>query len=334
MMKQIKRTIYVVFTVISIIIFFCSILSVFRNTEHRFLKILDFPRIQFIIIAFIVFSSILTLVKKWRWYDYLTVLGLLACILINGNYVINYTFLVPKTVAEVNNKYLTSDNQISLLIANVKMTNRNTQPFLNLVNAVKPDVIIAMEVDNWWSNAIKSIKSQYPYSKEITNNKAYGMSLYSNKLLKDIKINYLTNPNVPSIESVVKLNDTTDVLLYSVHPVPPTHFKNLPDNQGEKELEIIKLGNLIDNRDIPIIVAGDFNDVNWGCTDKLTETKDLLYDIRVGRGFYNSYNAENCFMRWPLDHVFVTEEWKLVKISRLSTIGSDHYPMYYKLALY
>jgi len=38
-------------------------------------------------------------------------------------------------------------------------------------------------------------------------------------------------------------------------------------------------------------------------------------------------------MRWPLDHLFHDARLHLIAMKRLPDIGSDHYPMYFKLAL-
>ena len=51
-------------------------------------------------------------------------------------------------------------------------------------------------------------------------------------------------------------------------------------------------------------------------------------NVRIGRGLYNTLDARSFIMRWPLDHYFVTEEFKPVELERLSKFGSDHYPFY------
>lgn len=38
-------------------------------------------------------------------------------------------------------------------------------------------------------------------------------------------------------------------------------------------------------------------------------------------------------MRWTLDHVFVTEEFRLKKLERLPKIGSDQFPIFVELVL-
>ena len=87
------------------------------------------------------------------------------------------------------------------------------------------------------------------------------------------------------------------------------------------------------NRKFPTIVAGDLNDVVWSHVDELTETEHKLYDVRVGRGFYNSFDAENIILRWPLDHVFVTDEFRLKTLERLPKISSNHFPIFVELVL-
>ena len=127
--------------------------------------------------------------------------------------------------------------------------------------------------------------------------------------------------------------DGKNISFHSVHPVPPTHFENLPDNAGQKEETLKIIGKKINDRNFPTIVAGDLNDVIWSFVDDVTGTDNVLHDIRVGRGFYNSYNARNFLMRWPLDHVFVTEEFRLHKLELLPEIGSCDFPLYVELVL-
>lgn len=332
-MEKLRKTIYIILSTIAVIVAVCSLLSIFRNTESRFLKMLDFPRIQFFITSFISLILFLILTKKWQWYDYLLVFGLIGGMIVNGSYIINYTTLVSKTVPSASKADLSSNNQISILLANVKMSNRNPQPFLDLIKSKKTDLIIAMEIDDWWNEQLKSIETQYPYTQKTINSVAYGMTLFSKYPLKDVDVNYLNNEKVPSFESIIQLKNGKKILLYSIHPVPPTHYKDLPDNKGQQEVTMAKLGEKVKDSKLPVIVAGDFNDVSWGETNKLTETEDLLHDVRVGRGFYNSYNADIFLMRWPIDHIFVTKEFRLVELERLPYIDSDHFPIYVKLVL-
>lgn len=48
-MKRLRKTIYIILYVIAVFFAICSIVSIFRNAEIRYLKMLDYPRIQFFI---------------------------------------------------------------------------------------------------------------------------------------------------------------------------------------------------------------------------------------------------------------------------------------------
>jgi endonuclease/exonuclease/phosphatase (EEP) superfamily protein YafD len=61
--------------------------------------------------------------------------------------------------------------------------------------------------------------------------------------------------------------------------------------------------------------------------------KSGLLDPRIGRGFFNTFHTKHWWARWPLDHIFVSDHFSLIKIKRLKDIGSDHYPLYTELSL-
>jgi len=331
-MEKLRKVLYVILGISAFILALCSILSLLRNTDSRYLKMLDFPRLQFFIGSLIAFFLLIIVSKKYKWYDFVLMVALLIGLVANGKFLINYTPIVSVDVPTVDT-IKASDSHFSLFITNVKMSNRNAKPLLNLIEKKNPDIILAMEVDQWWEKQLKSIETNYPYAQYTINEEAYGMVLLSKLPLNELQVNYLQNKNVPSFKTTIGLNNGKSFHLHTVHPVPPTHFKDLPDNEGQKETELIRLGNELISRKYPTVIAGDLNDVVWSYVDVLTETEGILNDIRVGRGFYNSFNAENFFMKWPLDHVFVTEEFGLKTLERLPDIGSDHYPLYVELVL-
>jgi endonuclease/exonuclease/phosphatase (EEP) superfamily protein YafD len=190
-----------------------------------------------------------------------------------------------------------------------------------------------MEIDRWWDEQLDAVTENYPYQKEVINEVAYGMGLYSKLPLSELSVEYLQNEKVPMIHAVVALANGKKAKLFSAHPVPPTRYKNLPDNAGQSEVALAKIGKMVQASSYPSIVAGDFNDVVWAYTDALTHTGGLLHDVRTGRGFYNSFDAQKWYMRYPLDHVLVTDQFSLVALKRLPSIDSDHFPISIRLSL-
>lgn len=331
-LPSLRKFLIIIIYVISVTAALCSILSLFRNAEIRYLKMLDFPRIQFFIVSLISLIALSILVRSWKWYDYLLIFGLVSGLFVHSTFLINYTAIVPLEVPWAKN-LKASDNQFSILLSNVKMTNRKAHPLIELIKRKRPDLILAMETDNWWDDELKVLENDYAYSQHSINEVAYGMVLYSKFPLERLDVDYLNNEKVPSFDTAISLANGRKITFHFIHPVPPTHFQVLPDNKGQQETALHKLGKEIKDRKFPTIIAGDLNDVVWSYVDELTGTKNILFDVRTGRGFYNSYSAKNIFMRWPLDHVFVTEEFKLKKLELLPKIGSDHFPIFVELVL-
>jgi hypothetical protein len=47
---------------------------------------------------------------------------------------------------------------------------------------------------------------------------------------------------------------------------------------------------------------------------------------------YNSFNADSRIWRFPLDHVFHSNEFKLIDLRVLDHVGSDHFPVLIELS--
>lgn len=326
-----KKFIYYFALIAGTLLILVTLLSLIYDVRFWFLKVLDFPRLQKLIGLLICLGLFLFVKRNWKYPSILFVSGLVISVIIQLTYIVPYTFLAKKEVASAA-KDMEAESSVKLLVANVWMKNDKAQAFLDVVNEADPDIIIAMETNTWWKEQLSSLQSKYPHHVLRPLDNTYGMLLYSKYPLENTRVMHLKHKDVPSIHSKVTLPNGREFMLRAVHPVPPKPSEH-PDNVGEKELELIKVGQMVTERELPVIVAGDFNDVAWSRTSRLFGTESRLNDIRVGRGLYNSFDAKSFIMRWPLDHIFVSEDFRVADLQKLPKFGSDHFPIMAELIL-
>jgi endonuclease/exonuclease/phosphatase (EEP) superfamily protein YafD len=220
-------------------------------------------------------------------------------------------------------------NTISLFICNVLQTNTAYNKVLEKINDYQPDLVITTETNKVWQDQLKSLEESYPYRQPIPLENLYGMHLYSRFPLANIQVRYLVEPDIPSIRANVQLRTGEWITLFIVHPRPPVPQES--KDSKDRDAEIIMVGKEARKEKGGVIVAGDFNDVAWSENTKLFQQVTGFLDPRRGRGFYNTYHAGIPIFRWPLDHIFHSNHFKLVKIERLGNVGSDHFPMFVHL---
>jgi endonuclease/exonuclease/phosphatase (EEP) superfamily protein YafD len=121
------------------------------------------------------------------------------------------------------------------------------------------------------------------------------------------------------------------VFMHFVHPDPPN--PRYATKTTDRDAELLIVGQEVERRDRPTIIAGDFNDVAWSYTTTLFQKASGLLDPRIGRGMYNTFNANNPLLRWPLDHVYHSDHFKLIRMERGPAWGSDHFPIFIELSL-
>ncbi|WP_242929164.1 endonuclease/exonuclease/phosphatase family protein [Pontibacter vulgaris] len=318
---------YSILALLTCFLVLVTVLPLWRH-EAWWVRGLDFPRLQFIIFAILLLASD-GMLLNFSDYDTWALTGTAAiCFVYHGGWILPYTRLYPTEVKWARPK--NRANKISILTANVLTPNRNTDALIGLVENYKPDVLVTLETDAWWQEKLAVLESNYTYSIKCPQDNLYGMHVYSKLPLEDSAIQYLVEPDVPSIHSLVVLPSGIKVRMHFLHPAPPSPTEN-PEST-ERDAELLVVAKSVANEAIPIIVTGDLNDVAWSETTRLFRKISGLLDPRVGRGMFNTFHANYPFARWPLDHLFHSDHFTLCKIKRLPYFGSDHFPVFVELA--
>ena len=309
-----------------------SLASLVHDVSYWYSKVLDFPRAQYLIVAVVCLIAFAALNRRWKFPDFALVSGLAAAILIQSLLIMPYLVGAP-AVTGAEAATVEKESTVGILIANVLITNRKADGFLEIINNRDPDMLLAMEVDKWWMEQLAPLDATYSYSMKYPTENAYGMVLYSKFPLTNKQIKFFNEQDVPSFHTRVQLPSGEEFMFHGMHPVAPIPSKKYPDNLGEKEVAFGKLAVMLADESLPAIVAGDYNDVSWSQTARLFEEAGDLRNTRIGRGLYNTFDAQSPLMRWPLDHFFVSPEFSLLALDRLPEFGSDHFPMYARFVL-
>lgn len=299
----------------------------FIKNDIWWIRMFDFPFVQVTLILAIAFVGLLFYWDSIEIWENILLALLFVAFVYKAFIIFPYTILSSPQVLSSNKT--DEGNTISILSSNVLMTNRNSSKLLSVIKDKNPDILLLLEIDQWWLDEFSTLKKNYPYTVEIPLDNKYGMVLMSKLKLIEPNIHYFMNPEIPSIQSLIELRSGKKIQLYSVHPMPPSPTEN--KKSTERDAELLLVGKKVVNDKLPTIVAGDLNDVAWSSTTRLFQKISQLLDPRIGRGFYNTFHAQNILIRWPLDHVFCSDDFKLVNLERLPDIDSDHFPIYVKL---
>ena len=201
---------------------------------------------------------------------------------------------------------------------------------LEVIHQTGPDVVLAVEVDEWWTNRLLiGLSGRYPNKICYPLSNGYGLALFSRLELIEPEIRFLVDDAIPSIRTGVRLRSGAAVSVYGVHPRPPAILQD----STARDVELLKVAKEIKDRGSAAIVLGDLNDVAWSPTTLHVMKAGDLLDPRRGRGFYNTYPARWPGFRYPLDYVFCTRHFLIRTMRVLPSFGSDHLPLVAELVL-
>lgn len=320
------QTLVIILTLTSVI----TTLLPYIRSEHWWIRIFDYPKLLIFSIAFSLL--ILSLLLSWDFVNLRlpVLLSLSSVLIIQGAHIAPFA---PFSLQEVPAAVPSENGQptISMMLANVFMYNTNSQGMLDLVRKYNPDVLLAMEINQWWAGHLDDMTIKYPYHVKQPLENTYGISLYSRYELQDAKVKYLVDEDIPSIHGKLNLPGGAVIRFHALHPKPPLPEESMDTTQ--RDAELLLLARSLKETNKPVIVMGDLNDVSWSRVTRLFLKISGLLDPRKGRGMYNSYNARIPLLRWQLDHLFHSEHFEVAAIERLPACGSDHFPMLYTLKL-
>ena len=303
----------------------------FSRNQHWFVRLWDFPRVQLAVGGTVTGALFRRFFWRGRPADQAFMITTAAAVAWQAYKIRPYTRLAPVRVQRSSRpRGKRAAATLRLLISNVRMENQHHDRLLKVIRASVPDVVLALETDARWANALRPLHSDFPHVFQHPLENFYGLVLLSRLPLIEPKIRFLVQDDIPSVHTGVELPSGDVVYLHGLHPRPPEPIRDQDSTPRDAELVIVGK-NIRETGPRPTIVAGDLNDVAWSDTSELFLRLSGLLDPRMGRGFYNSYHADHLLLRYPLDHVFHSRHFTLTDLRCLPHIGSDHFPVLIEL---
>ncbi len=314
-----------------------TLLSLSRN-PHWFFRIWEFPRLQIAVLAAAAGVLYAALFFRGRPAEWVFLIAILLCVLWQGHKIFPYTPLARVQVERSKRELPPAERATDpacptfrLFIANVMMENRHHERLLDMVRETGPDLLLVVETDEVWARALEPLTATYPYVVRHPQDNHYGMMLFSRFPLHDPAVEFLVQDDIPSIHTAFELPSGHRILLHCLHPRPPEPIRD--QDSTPRDAELVLVGRMIrEEGDRPTVVAGDLNDVAWSPTTELFLRLSGLLDPRIGRGFYNTFHADHPLLRFPLDHIFPSNHFRLVELRRCGHVGSDHLPVLAELS--
>lgn len=296
-------------TILAIIVLFLFSITSYVPLSIRLTDLPSHFVLQYTIGAVVLGVLALLLKIKWR---YLFLLGFA--------FILNSANLAPyidRTAAT------TTADSFTVLQANTLYLNKSTKPLQRLIEAEKPDIITAVEVNDAFAEMFQSLADAYPYQFVVPqNNNARGLAVLSKFPLKNKSVVFFSEARVPAQSISLSLRGrTVDVL--SLHPFTPIHDLALRDADLRTAAKAYA-----PPRKNPLIVTGDFNATPWSPIMRQFMATTRLRAARASRGILPSWPVflPANILRIPIDHVFVSDGIEVLDYRLGSSIGSDHLP--------
>jgi len=209
-----------------------------------------------------------------------------------------------------------------LVLCNVYKDNSTPQRVVEFVRASDADLVLLLETNDQWDEAVASLRADYPYYEHVPNSASWAVTFLSRYPIHDWQRHYWSGTRMPYVTGSVEI-DGRSLAFVLAHPISPTN----QDASNYRNAQLRELGKRSAAQAGPRMLVGDLNVSPWSpYFQDLLETSGLR-DSRTGRGIQASWPAPLPGFRIPIDHCLVSSDIS-VHARRLGPrVGSDHLPV-------
>ncbi|BAY62695.1 endonuclease/exonuclease/phosphatase [Calothrix brevissima NIES-22] len=294
------------------------------------LELVSHFRVHYLILS-LIFTAILGILWKTRHFKS-KIIVLAALLLVGLNLIEVIPWYLPHTQQLAGN----SSPQIRLLSFNINTQNNDDKNIINVVQDNRPDVALFLEITPNIFNALKA---------ELTNTLPYnfrspggGLAIFSRLPIQDIKADNFNGQGGHNLIATLTVNQQP-IKLIGTHPLVPVKRNTF----NRRNLQLAALSDYIRDINQPLIIMGDFNLTPWSPYYRRFIKTTNLHNTRLGFGILPSWprpathvhlpNWMIPLLNIPIDHCFVSKQFRVTKIHTGSNANSDHAPLITDLVL-
>lgn len=286
------------------------------DSPRWWIRAAEFPRVQIAVLCLPVIA-VSALVGGWAW---LAALVALAALVWQATWIWPYTPLSRREMQAA----APGDGDVRFMASNVLMENDDHQAVRDEIRRSDPDVLLLMETDDTWAEALAEELARYPtvVSRPLGNH--YGMILATRLETRNAEMVQLTEDVTPTAFAEMVAPNGQAFRFIGLHPVPP-----VPGEDAEaRDAQVLYAARFAHNSSLPVVAMGDFNTAAWSRTAHRFKSGGGYLDPRIGRGMLSSFDVKSRFLRLPIDQFYVTADVVLVSYGPGPDVGSDHFPMH------
>lgn len=216
----------------------------------------------------------------------------------------------------------TAGPRLRLVALNVHTANERSDLVREFLRRTDADVILLMEVNERWMDALKSLRTNYPQVIAEPREDNFGIALFSRLPLTNGAVVEFGKAEVPSIAATIAVGGQ-NIFLLGTHPLPP----GSAETARRRNEQFQEIAARLRRCARPAIVLGDLNSTPWSPYFSELLRDSGLKNTSQGRGLFGSWPAWLPSARIALDHCLVSTSIRVLNQQLGPRVGSDHLPV-------
>ncbi len=210
---------------------------------------------------------------------------------------------------------------LDIVSLNLHVENADTTKVLTYLRVRNADVVVLVEVDDAWADALRELEPLYPYRVVQSQPGNFGIAVLSRFPLDEPRVMEPAGGTPVIVAGLARGKD--GCLLVAAHPPAPI----TAEWSARRDAQLAAMGEIAAAEKRPVIIAGDLNATPWCHGFRLLAERGGLRDSALGRGVQASWNARLWAPRIPIDHILVSPEIGVQSRTVGPDVGSDHLPV-------